>query len=555
MADGRRPVCSVAPACIHGLGLSIADLLGPVVVTRPIPDYLKIHTEADTPPPADGGAAEPAHPLSGLCRSFARATGWSLQYIPEARFNASAYPLWHAPVHFGAQQPGGFLALGAPPRGTSGSIYRAELDGAKRMACDLADLVEQLGSVRRALARSELDWRTELRPGSGDDPLQFAARSQAVLSGGAEGVGCHAAALYLLDAATTRLRMAASWGLPAERMVQPPRPLRGALGDLEALSGHAVVLEDASLLPLWSAPEDFASAVCVPVASPTTILGTLWMFSRHERDFTNQQTGLIEIVAGRLAADVEREVLLVNGRHDDERLRGLAAAEQMQATRDPHVAPVIDGWQLAGFRHGGPGLSGHFFDWSVLADGSTALALGDALEGGPPAALLAAELRAALRAHARYCADPDEILGEVNRSLWASSPGDQFAAALAGRVTPGCGTFRFAAAGRIGAVLLQPDGHRQLAKCGVPLAMQSDAAYSLCEMNLEPQSAVVMYSDGLAGGLHPRGVELSAAALAEALPHRANASAAQLVEAIHDLHESSATEPSECAVVVLRRTK
>ena len=55
------------------------------------------------------------------------------------------------------------------------------------------------------------------------------------------------------------------------------------------------------------------AAVCVPVSTSTTILGTLWIFSTAKRDFTPQQTNIIEMVAGRVASDLERAMLVRQG--------------------------------------------------------------------------------------------------------------------------------------------------------------------------------------------------------------------------------------------------
>ena len=37
------------------------------------------------------------------------------------------------------------------------------------------------------------------------------------------------------------------------------------------------------------------------------------IFSARERDFTDEEVNLVEIVAGRLASDLEREVLMQEG--------------------------------------------------------------------------------------------------------------------------------------------------------------------------------------------------------------------------------------------------
>ena len=185
-----------------------------------------------------------------------------------------------------------------------------------------------------------------VRPG---EEKHLAARLQAVLRGGAQAVGCHAAALYLLDESTSHLKLRSSWGLPPERLTDPPRPLQGAMADLEAMLGHAVVLEDTGLVPNWNVPEEFPCAACVPVATAATILGTLWVFCDARRDFNDRETNILEVVAGRLAADLEREMLLRESLQGTKFLKDLATAERPQRGQLPAIAPLLDGWDVAGW--------------------------------------------------------------------------------------------------------------------------------------------------------------------------------------------------------------
>ena len=115
----------------------------------------------------------------------------------------------------------------------------------------------------------------------------FNHRLQAILRGTVEGLHGRAAALYLLDDTTSELKLRSHWGLSSLRFLEAARPLRGAVADLEALTGHAVVIEDTRLFTHWNVPEAFASAVCVPVSSPDALLGTLWFFGDQVRDFAS----------------------------------------------------------------------------------------------------------------------------------------------------------------------------------------------------------------------------------------------------------------------------
>ena len=88
-----------------------------------------------------------------------------------------------------------------------------------------------------------------------------------------------------------------------------PRPLEDAVADVEALAGHAVVIENTELRSHWRVPHACQAAMCVPVATATTILGTLWMFRKFAADFSLEEQNLAEITAGRLASDLDRAVL------------------------------------------------------------------------------------------------------------------------------------------------------------------------------------------------------------------------------------------------------
>ena len=177
-------------------------------------------------------------------------------------------------------------------------------------------------------------------------------------------------------------------------MKDPARPLRGALADLEALLGHAVVMTDKALHGYWKVPEPgFSSCVCVPVSSPSMPLGTLWAFCRDERDFSDPETNILEIVAGRIASDLERQVLV------EEVIATRGAERSNDADRStpihlPRQAPQVDGWEIAAIAPRGDAIGGTFYDWFALADSGLAVVAGNSLERGIGGAVTASALRA-----------------------------------------------------------------------------------------------------------------------------------------------------------------
>jgi serine phosphatase RsbU (regulator of sigma subunit) len=330
-----------------------------------------------------------------------------------------------------------------------------------------------------------------------DEQTHLAERLETVLKAGAQAVGCQAAAVYLLDDATRKLKLRACWGLPKSRFVEPPRPLRGAAADLEALVGHAVIVRDTGLLPNWQIPEEFQSAVCVPVSSPTTPFGTLWTFCDHGRDFSVDESNLIEIVAGRIAADLERAVLLNHVLQLRSLARQLTHAAEWQQHRLPRIKPMLPGWDLSGWTAQAGALGGDFHDWFVLSGGGLAVAVGDAQGKMFESGLTTATLHTALRAHAAYRHTAQQVAERINETLWTASVGDQFASLFYASIQPESGQVEYVAAGHVYAAVVG-DSLRTLAPADtLPLGTQPDSDYAAVSDRLERGEVLVAISEGV----------------------------------------------------------
>ncbi|MDR0611807.1 MAG: GAF domain-containing protein [Planctomycetaceae bacterium] len=147
-------------------------------------------------------------------------------------------------------------------------------------------------------------------PATDNNESHFSETLFTILKEGAKILDCHAASFYILETKTNSLKLRSCWGLPEERLLDPPRSLHDSMADLEAILGQVVILNEDYLFEAWGAPEDFPTAVCVPVSSPMSIIGTLWFFSNRQHCFSEHDLRLLEFITGRLAAEIERASLL-----------------------------------------------------------------------------------------------------------------------------------------------------------------------------------------------------------------------------------------------------
>ncbi len=278
--------------------------------------YLRLFAAPETAAESFSADRNGRSGLTSLCDAFSQATGWSLRLSadpPEAIDSVARDPdlQWSAPV-----DPGDGTALGHLRMGPAAGETQCDQSAAVRLAKMIGEQSNELGKCRHALRDRDAEFADNVTsPIRRENSRRFTQRLELILQNGGEALNCDAAAVYILDEETTQLKLRASWGLPVIRLAEDPRQLEGATADLEALIGHAVVLEDDKLFEFWRVPEpDYAAAVCVPIASAATILGTFWLFSSAPRDFSERDQNLIEIIGGRFAAELERDALLAEMR-------------------------------------------------------------------------------------------------------------------------------------------------------------------------------------------------------------------------------------------------
>jgi serine phosphatase RsbU (regulator of sigma subunit) len=325
---------------------------------------------------------------------------------------------------------------------------------------------------------------------------------------------------------------------------------------LEALTGHAVVLEDTQQLPHWRVHEPFAAAVCVPVASPTMLLGTLWVFCENARDFTDQETNLIEITSGRLAADLERHVLL-RERVSVQNMRDqLASLTRWQQDRLPQFPPLVAGWDVAGGYDQADLSLADFYNWFVLEDGRLSLAAGGALSPGLPATLTSAVVQSLVQSHYGRLRDPAQLLAEIQQCLWATSAGDQLASMFYGIIEPDTGAMQFATAGFAQAYILRPHGWEVVDRESPPLGGTPDHAYPVQRQTILDGDVLLVISDGQFKQDRPRGARPDLHAVAETLLRHTHLCAREMAQmAIELMHPAPGLDSAFKQTVLVARRK
>ncbi len=545
-------------------------------MAKPDTTHLKLYTEQT--PKVARPPIEAVGSLPSVLRAFEKLTGRSLRYVSESLAEDSGDETCFEIGLCEGENSGRLVLAPAGQKltdshssketketrsakaGSNASTKKSKLvkDDATVLASAIAGLLTELMQTRYTLWQREADLAAgvPLVPHEAEEE-NLAERLQASLKGCVDAINCQAAALYMLDEATTELKMRSCWGLPFDRLTAPARPLQGELADLEALLGHAVVLENTALMPGWRSPEDFASAVCVPISSPTTLLGTLWIFGDEPREFTDQEVNIVEIVAGKVASDLQREMLLKEGVESASLKKEWAVAERTQRNQLPSVSPMLDSWQVSGWSAQSQGLGGAFHDWFCLPNGLLAANMGAAVGSGLQGALTSATIKSAFRSHGQYRRQAEEVIQAANMTLWTGSAGDQLASAFYGLAEISSGIVNCSWAGKPSVVLLREDSWFSQTKEMAMLGESPDVNYEQLGLELSPGETLLVFSDGFRSAVDQFGNALGEEGLAKILAHNSQLTADQMIAMARECLRLHSVQPDlrDLSILAIKRTR
>ena len=451
-------------------------------MTLQIPNHLRIHADDNKPPKQFAASDE----LSAFWQAYVDATGWR---VDKSKLGAKSKP-----------------HLLPATTGTLDDIESADdvpavsKSAAERLARAASQIADRLREFEGNLSRSEAEEAvSDIRSAGISTDDHIAERLDQVLHEAVLATGCDAAGLYLLDDDTSSLKLRSCYGLPKSKLADEPRQLRGSLGDLEALVSTVVTIEDISRMTHWESPEDRGAAVVVAIRGGELPLGTLWLWDDQPRDFTVAQEAAAKLAAGRIAAELEREVAKMATVERKDFRRELRDASAWQERQLPPPIPLAKNWKVSGWADPAKTVGGDWFAWDVLPNGSMAMAIASADSTGIEAALTSATARSAWQAHGGYRHKTNQMLSRMNDTLWQTSTGDQLTSIIYANIDSDTGEGEFATAGNCHAFVVNKYGYRAIASQTQPLGSDPDQMPETHSLRLLHGDALVLATEGIIG--------------------------------------------------------
>ena len=175
-------------------------------------------------------------------------------------------------------------------------------------------------------------------------------------------------------------------------------------------------------------------------------------------------------------------------------------------------------------------IGGDLYDFVPLGPHKMAFAIGDVMGKGVPAALLAANLKASIRAQVEaenIC--PSALVAKVNRMFWDVVPNGLFASLFFGVFDLEESVLEFVNAGHHYPFLINAAGEvRDLVQGGTVLGLVEDSTYEQGSVLFRPDDLFVFYSDGITDRVNPDGELFGVERLKEAAARTGTDSSARI---------------------------
>lgn len=193
-------------------------------------------------------------------------------------------------------------------------------------------------------------------------------------------------------------------------------------------------------------------------------------------------------------------------------------------------------------------IGGDYYDFIELGPNRLAVAIGDVMGKGVPAALMAANLKASVRAQVQGGdIAPEDVTRRVNRLFWDVTPHGLFCSLFFAVFDLERGVLEYVNAGHHYPFLVRRDGQvLDLVEGGTVVGLAEDSLYRRGSVGLEPDDLVVLYSDGVTDRGSAEGELFGVERLKEAaLRSRADGARIVLYSVLGEVQGWSAGTPAE----------
>jgi len=238
----------------------------------------------------------------------------------------------------------------------------------------------------------------------------------------------------------------------------------------------------------------------------------------------HDQLGLLAHSFNHMSGSIERllEEVVEKKRLEQE----LEIAREVQATLFPKQLPHPPGMAVFGGCKAARTVSGDYYDFIIEDEAHLDIVVGDISGKGISAALLMANLQAAMRsqllAHknespASIGQSLADVMKQLNRLIYLNSPAEKYATLFLCRYDADMRRLWYCNAGHLPPIILDAEGVRTLEATGTVVGLLPDAAYQAKYIDMVPGTLLAIFTDGITEAVNNADEEFGDKQLLEAL--------------------------------------
>lgn len=324
------------------------------------------------------------------------------------------------------------------------------------------------------------------------------------------------------------------------------RQFRGSLGEfeeplvvgLEVIGGVFLLVEGLAVVAGVALTRTMTSAMAQLTEATAHIQAG--DFSHRIPVARQDQLGALAQSFNAMAASIE--ALLEEQRQRQRLENELAIAREVQTQLFPQRLPVVAGFQPAAICRAARIVSGDYYDCWPLGPGRIAVAVADISGKGISAALLMANLHAALRSQLLVDrledGDTARLVARLHQHLWQSTPEDRYATLFFAVYEDAGRRLCYTNAGHLPPFYIHSRGVERLEVGGPVIGLLETCQFESGVVAVEPGSLLVAYSDGVTELENAYGEEFGVSRLLEEVLRHRHRSSAEIRDAVLSAAES-----------------
>lgn len=382
-------------------------------------------------------------------------------------------------------------------------------------------------------------------------------------------VGADRCSIWLIDSKANQLWTKIAHGVDELRIPLDDGIIGACVG-----SGQPIVVNDPSRDPRFRGQVDrqtgyvtqslltlplFAQGKMIAQGKSATeqkVIGALQVLNKPG-GFNDHDVHLLGLAAAYSASAIESQTLRRQAEAALLVQKELAIAQEVQQRLFPHTLSGFPGLDCAAQCRPARAVGGDYFDFIPMPDGGLLFTIGDVSGKGIAAAVLMAGIQASIRSQALRLPDSlAALVDDFSRAVFSFSGPDKYSTLFCGLLDPGMRRLTYVNAGQVPPVLVRAAGTMErLEAGGMPVGLISSTRYKQAELNLEPGSALVCFSDGISEATNSNDQMWDESDYLKLIQQSGQLSAREIVERLvagADAFAGEAEQADDMTVVVLK---